>query len=410
MSQSIEALRSQFPILGRELPKGIRLSFLDTAASAQKPQCVIDKEREVYETCYANAYRGVYRFGSLVDEQMEAARARIADFIGAESPDEIVFTSGTTMSLNLVAQSWGRAFLNPGDEVLLNEMEHHANLVPWQMIAAERGASIRLIPLTSEGELDLAQLDQLLTSRCRIVAVTGMSNMLGTINPIEELALRAHAVGALFVVDGAQSIPHGRVNVRKSGIDFLAFSGHKIYGPSGVGVLYGRKDLLEAMPPFFGGGHMIDRVFATHSTWSPPPAKFEAGTPAIAQVIALGTAIDWFSQIDTNELERHEHQLTQYAWNELSKLPGLKIYGPPAERRGGILSFTMDGAHPEDLAQLLDRKGVFVRHGHHCTMPLHDRLGVAATIRASFGVYTNQADIDQLLDGLYFARKKLRME
>lgn len=409
MPFDIDSIRAQFPILGRPLPKGLRLAFFDTAASAQKPQCVIDKEQEVYETCYANAYRGVYRFGAIVDEQMETARSRIAGFLGAASPDEIIFTSGATMSLNLVAQTWARAFVGPGDEIVLNEMEHHANLVPWQMVARERGAILKFIPLTEQGELDLAQLDQVLTPRCKLVAVTGMSNMLGTINPVEELARRAHAVGAIIVVDGAQSIPHGPVDVQRMGIDFLAFSGHKIYGPSGVGVLYGRQELLEAMPPFLGGGHMIDRVYTTHSTWSAPPAKFEAGTPPIAQVIALGTAIEWFQSLDGPGLHEHEQQLTRLAWDSLMQFPGMKIHGPPPERRGGILTFTMQGAHPEDLAQLLDRKGVFVRHGHHCTMPLHDRLGVAATVRASLGVYTNADDIHQLCEGLQFAREKLRL-
>ncbi len=405
----IDHIRSQFPILARPLAKGVRLAYLDTGASAQKPQYVIDKETEVYETCYANAYRGVYRFGAIVDEQLEATRARVANFIGAESPDEVIFTSGSTMSLNLVAMTWARAFVGVDDVILLNEMEHHANLVPWQMVAQERGAVLKFIPLTADGQLDLSQLDEVLTPRCKLVAVTGMSNMLGTINPVAELAARAHAVGAIIVVDGAQSVPHLPVNVRESGIDFLAFSGHKIYGPSGVGILYGRKELLEAMPPFLGGGHMIDRVYATHSTWSAPPAKFEAGTPAIAQAIALGTAIEWVEQIGLATAHEYEQGLTQRAWDALLQIPGMKIYGPPPHLRGGILSFTVAGAHPEDLAQLLDRKGVFVRHGHHCTMPLHDKLGVSATVRASFGIYTNDEDIDQLVSAIQFAREKLRL-
>ena len=313
------------------------------------------------------------------------------------------------MSLNLVAMTWARAFLNAGDEILLNEMEHHANLVPWQMVAQERGAVLKFIPLTEDGQLDLNTLDRILTPRCKLVAVTGMSNMLGTINPVDELARRAHAVGAIIVVDGAQSVPHLPVNVREAGIDFLAFSGHKIYGPSGVGILYGRKELLEAMPPFLGGGHMIDRVYTTHSTWSAPPAKFEAGTPAIAQAIALGTAVEWVEQVGLPAAHEYEQGLTQRAWDALMQIPGMKIYGPPPSQRGGILSFTLAGAHPEDLAQLLDRKGVFVRHGHHCTMPLHDKLGVSATVRASFGVYTNDEDIAQLVEAIHFAREKLRL-
>lgn len=405
----IDHIRSQFPILHRPLAKGVRLAYLDTGATAQKPQCVIDKESEVYETCYANAYRGVYRFGAIVDEQLEATRARVATFIGAESPDEVIFTSGCTMSLNLVAMTWARAFVHAGDEILLNEMEHHANLVPWQMVAQERGAVLKFIPLTSDGQLDLSQLDSVLTSRCKLVAVTGMSNMLGTINPVSVLAARAHAVGAIIVVDGAQSVPHLPVNVRESGIDFLAFSGHKMYGPSGVGILYGRRELLEAMPPFLGGGHMIDRVYTTYSTWSAPPAKFEAGTPPIAQAIALGTAVEWVEQVGLPAAHEYEQGLTQRAWDALLQIPGMQIHGPAPHLRGGILSFTLAGAHPEDLAQLLDRKGVFVRHGHHCTMPLHDKLGVSATVRASFGVYTNDEDISQLIQAIHFAREKLRL-
>jgi len=405
----IDHIRSQFPILHRPLAKGVRLAYLDTGATAQKPQCVIDKESEVYETCYANAYRGVYRFGAIVDEQLEATRARVATFIGAESPDEVIFTSGCTMSLNLVAMTWARAFVHAGDEILLNEMEHHANLVPWQMVAQERGAVLKFIPLTSDGQLDLSQLDSVLTSRCKLVAVTGMSNMLGTINPVSVLSARAHAVGAIIVVDGAQSVPHLPVNVRESGIDFLAFSGHKMYGPSGVGILYGRRELLEAVPPFLGGGHMIDRVYTTYSTWSAPPAKFEAGTPPIAQAIALGTAVEWVEQVGLPAAHEYEQGLTQRAWDALLQIPGMQIHGPAPHLRGGILSFTLAGAHPEDLAQLLDRKGVFVRHGHHCTMPLHDKLGVSATVRASFGVYTNDEDISQLIQAIHFAREKLRL-
>jgi len=405
----IDHIRSQFPILHRPLAKGVRLAYLDTGATAQKPQCVIDKESEVYETCYANAYRGVYRFGAIVDEQLEATRARVATFIGAESPDEVIFTSGCTMSLNLVAMTWARAFVHAGDEILLNEMEHHANLVPWQMVAQERGAVLKFIPLTSDGQLDLSQLDSVLTSRCKLVAVTGMSNMLGTINPVSVLAARAHAVGAIIVVDGAQSVPHLPVNVRESGIDFLAFSGHKMYGPSGVGILYGRRELLEAMPPFLGGGRMINKEYTTYSTWSAPPAKFEAGTPPIAQAIALGTAVEWVEQVGLPAAHEYEQGLTQRAWDALLQIPGMQIHGPAPHLRGGILSFTLAGAHPEDLAQLLDRKGVFVRHGHHCTMPLHDKLGVSATVRASFGVYTNDEDISQLIQAIHFAREKLRL-
>ncbi|MCA9211066.1 MAG: SufS family cysteine desulfurase, partial [Planctomycetales bacterium] len=370
---------------------------------------VIDKEREVYENYYANAYRGVYRFGALVDEQLERSRATIARFVNASRPEEIIFTAGTTASINAVAQAWGRANLRAGDEVLLNEMEHHANFVPWQQIAAETGASLRFIPLTEDGRLELERLDELLTPRTKMLTVTGMSNVLGTINPIETLAQRAHAVGALIFVDGAQSVPHMATDVRSLDIDFLAFSGHKLYGPSGVGVLYGKHALLEAMPPFQFGGHMIDRVFTDHSTWAAPPAKFEAGTLPIAQAIALGTAVDYVTQVGIEAMHEHENQVLRYAIARLNDVPGLRIAGPAAEHRGAIISFTIDGLAPEDLAQLLDRRGVFVRHGHHCTMPLHDRLGVRATVRASFGMYNTLSDVDALFDAIQFARQKLRV-
>ncbi|MCA9219346.1 MAG: SufS family cysteine desulfurase [Planctomycetales bacterium] len=406
---NVDSIRRDFPIFAKPLPKGLPLVFLDTGASAQKPQVVIDKEREVYENYYANAYRGVYRFGALVDEQLERSRATIARFVNASRPEEIIFTAGTTASINAVAQAWGRANLRAGDEVLLNEMEHHANFVPWQQIAAETGASLRFIPLTEDGRLELERLDELLTPLTKMLTVTGMSNVLGTINPIETLAQRAHAVGALIFVDGAQSVPHMATDVRSLDIDFLAFSGHKLYGPSGVGVLYGKHALLEAMPPFQFGGHMIDRVFTDHSTWAAPPAKFEAGTLPIAQAIALGTAVDYVTQVGIEAMHEHENQVLRYAIARLNDVPGLRIAGPAAEHRGAIISFTIDGLAPEDLAQLLDRRGVFVRHGHHCTMPLHDRLGVRATVRASFGMYNTLSDVDALFDAIQFARQKLRV-
>lgn len=403
----VERVRRDFPIFARPLDKGLPLVFLDTGASAQKPQVVIDKEREVYESYYANAYRGVYRFGARVDEELEATRGKVQRLVGAESPDEIVFTLGATMAINLVAQAWGRQNLKPGDEVLLSILEHHANLVPWQQIAAEKGATCRFLPLLADGRLDLGRLDEFLTPRTRIVAVTGMSNVLGTIVPVAELAARAKAVGALTFVDAAQSVPHEPTNVVRDGIDFLAFSGHKLYGPSGVGVLYGRLDRLAAMNPFLYGGHMISRVWCDRSEWADPPAKFEAGTLPIAQAIALGAAIDYVTGLGFDAMRAHEHDLVRYAFERLGSVPGLRIHGPAPENRGGIVAFSIDGASPEDLAQLLDRRGVFVRHGHHCTMPLHDWLGVKATVRASFGVYTTRGDIDALVEALDFALGRL---
>ena len=405
----VQTLRRDFPILGRELSGGRPLVYLDSAASAQKPRAVIEKEREVYENYYANAYRGVYDFGARIDEELEASRAKIQRFLGAAEPQEIIFTAGTTMSINLVAGAWGRPFLKPGDELLLTEMEHHANLVPWQQIARETGATLRFIPLTSDGRLDLDRLDEVLTERTRLVAVTAMSNVLGTINPIDELARRAHERGALILVDAAQSVPHHPTNVAASAIDFLAFSGHKLFGPTGVGVLYGRRDLLEAMDPFLCGGHMIAEVFRDHSTWAELPAKFEAGTLPITQAIALGTAVDYVEQIGFDAMAAHERALTTAAHQRLAEIPGMQIHGPAIEQKGAIVSFSIEKVHPEDLAQLLDRKGVFVRHGHHCAMPLHEHLGVPATTRASFALYNTLSEIDMLVEGIHFARKKLRL-
>jgi len=404
----VRRVRADFPILQQTLPKGLPVTYLDTAASAQKPQCVIDKECEVYEQYYANAYRGVYRFGAMVDEALEESRSTIARFIGADSPDDVIFTSGSTMSLNLVAHGWGRKFVQAGDEILLNEMEHHANIVPWQMLAREVGATLKFLPLTPDGRLDMSRLDEFLTGRTKLVAVTGMSNVLGTINPLAELAERAHAVGAVIVVDGAQSVPHVATRVVQDGIDFLVFSGHKLYGPSGVGVLYGRRELLEAMDPFLGGGHMIERVFHDHSTWSLPPAKFEAGTLPIAQAIALRTAVDYVDSVGLEAAHSHEQELLKLAIAGLSAIPGWRGLGPAPEFKGAILSFVIDGVHPEDLAQLLDLRGVYVRHGHHCTMPLHDRLGLPASVRASFGMYSDAGDVERLVAAVESACHKLR--
>ncbi|SFI99788.1 aminotransferase class V-fold PLP-dependent enzyme [Planctomicrobium piriforme] len=403
-------VRSQFPIFQQTLPKGLPVTFLDSAASAQKPQTVIDAERRVYETHYANAYRGVYRFGAQIDDELEASRDAVRMLLGAERVEEVIFTAGTTLALNMVAFGWGRKHLKAGDEILLNLMEHHANLVPWQQVAKQTGANIRYLPLTPQGELDLTRLDEFLNPRTKIVSVTAMSNVLGTLNPIRKLADRAHDMGAVLVVDAAQSVPHGIVDVVQQGIDFLAFSGHKLYGPTGVGVLYGRRDLLNRMDPIIFGGHMIEQVHLHESSWAHLPAKFEAGTIPIVQAIALKTAIDFVDGLGFDAIHAHEQDLVNYAWQELHQIPGLKVYGPPPDRRGAILSFSIARAHPEDLAQLLDRKGVFVRHGHHCTMPLHAWLEVPATVRASFGVYNTREDVDRLRDALLFAREKLRLK
>ncbi|WP_166825653.1 aminotransferase class V-fold PLP-dependent enzyme [Thalassoroseus pseudoceratinae] len=409
VSFDVEAIRAEFPILGKPLPKGRPLVYLDNASTTQKPRCVVDKEREVQENYYANAYRGVYKFGAMVDDELESTREKIRKFIGAAEVEEIVYTSGTTMGINLVANGWGRKFLKPGDEILLTEMEHHANLVPWQFVAKATGAIVKLTPLTEDGRVDLGAFAELLSERTKIVAITGMSNVLGTMPPIEQITKQAHAIGAVVLVDGAQSVPHGATDVQSLGVDFLTFSGHKLYGPSGVGVLYGRRALLEDMDPFLCGGHMISQVFDDHSTWAEIPAKFEAGTLPITQAIGLGAAIDFVSEIGFDAIHAHEQALLEHATEQLNSIPGMKIYGPSPEHKGAICSMTIDGMHPEDMANLLDRKGVFVRHGHHCTMPLHSKLGLSATTRASFAIYNTMNEVDALIDAIHFARKRLRL-
>ena len=404
----VEAVRADFPILHKPLPGGRKLVYLDSAATAQKPRQVIDKLVECFENYNSNVHRGIHALGDRVTAELEEAREKVRRFIGAAEVEEIIFTSGTTMSVNLVANAWGRKFLGPGDELLLNEMEHHANLVPWQEIARERGAALRFIPLTSDGRLDLASLDSVLTERTKLVAVTALSNVLGTINPIDEIAARAKARGALIFVDGAQSVPHAPVNMTASNIDFLAFSGHKLYGPTGIGVLYGKRGLLEAMNPFLCGGNMIRRVRKESTDFAELPAKFEAGTLPIAEAIGLGAAIDYVQKLGFEAIAAHEHKLTRRAFEQLSRIKGLTIVGPDLTHRGGIISFTADGVHPHDMAELLDRKGVAVRAGHHCTMPLHEWLKVTATTRASFALYNTPAEIDALREAIEYAQKVFR--
>ncbi|MGE0374341.1 MAG: aminotransferase class V-fold PLP-dependent enzyme, partial [Planctomycetaceae bacterium] len=362
------------------------------------------------EEYYANAYRGVYRFGDRDSRELEDSRERIRRFIGADSTDEIIFTSGTTAGINLVANAWGRKFLKPGDEIVLNELEHHANLVPWQWIARQTGAVLTYVSLTDDGRFDVEALGRALSSKSRLVAVTGMSNVLGTVPPLTEIIAKAKAAGALMLVDGAQSVPHMPTHVVQDGIDFLAFSGHKLYGPSGIGVVYGRRELLDAMDPFLCGGHMIERVTTDGFTVAPLPAKFEAGTLPIAQAIALGRAVEFVTDLGFCPVHEHEQSVLRYAWQQMRKVPGLCIYGPDTSHRGAIVSFTIEGAAAQDIAQLLDLKGVFVRHGHHCTMPLHARLGVPATVRASFGIYSTRQDVDTLIDALHFARRELKLD
>mgnify|MGYP002623221931 CR=1 FL=1 len=405
----VEAVRRDFPILGKPLAEGRPLVYLDNGATAQKPKCVIDKVTECYENYNANVHRGVHTLGDRVTTELENARETVRNLLNAAAVEEVIFTPGTTASINLVANGWGRKFLSKGDEILVNLMEHHANLVPWQQVAAATGAKLTYLPLTPDGRLDMAKLDGVLNEKTKIVAVTGMSNVLGTINPVAELARRAHDAGAVILVDAAQSVPHHPTDVQEADIDFLAFSGHKIYGPTGVGVLYGKAALLDAMDPFLGGGNMIRYVYQDRFEPADLPAKFEAGTLPVAQAVALGTAIDYVTSLGFDAIAAHEHQLTVHAHERLSEIPGLTIFGPAPEHKGSIVSFAVDGLHSHDMGELLDRKGVEIRVGHHCTMPLHEWLQVSSTSRASFAFYNTLEEVDALADAVQYARKVFRL-
>jgi cysteine desulfurase/selenocysteine lyase len=380
---------------------GKPLVYLDSAATSQKPRAVLEALQRYYEEYNANVHRGLYRIAERATLAYEEARAKVAAFVGAR-PEELVFTRGTTEAINLVAYAWGDAFVRAGDEVLVTEMEHHSNLVPWQLLAQRRGARLRVLRVRPEdGTLDLDALDRLLTERTRIVAVAHQSNVVGTINPVREICERAHAAGAVVLVDGAQSVPHMPVRVEELGCDFLAFSGHKMCGPTGIGALWGRRELLEAMPPFHGGGEMIERVELERSTYKDPPHRFEAGTPNIADAIALGVAVEYLQTVGMDAVREHEKALVRYALAQLAEVRGVRVYGPKdPELRGGALAFTLEGVHPHDVAQVLDEQGVCVRAGHHCAQPLHRALGLAATARASVYLYNTPEDIDALVRGL----------
>ena len=399
MSFDVDAIRRDFPILAREI-EGRPLVYLDSAATSHKPQSVIDAELDFYRLHNANAHRGIYTLAEEATELFEGARATIAGFLGAPSPSTIVFTRGTTESINLVAHGWGRKFLGPGDEVLLTEMEHHSNIVPWQFTAEATGAALRYIPLTDDGLLDLSDLGSLLTERTKILAVTGMSNALGTFPPLRELIDAAHAVGAIVLVDGAQFVPHHAVDVVDLGCDFLTFSGHKMLGPTASGGLYGRADLLDAMDPFLGGGEMILEVFPDHSTFKEPPYKFEAGTMNLAQQVGLGEAVRYLEGVGMDAIRRHEEELTAYAIDGLLEA-GARIIGPKdVAVRGGEISFWYRDVHPHDIATILSEEGVAVRAGHHCAQLVMRRFEVPATTRASLYLYNTKEDVDALLDGL----------
>jgi cysteine desulfurase/selenocysteine lyase len=392
------SVRRDFPILQRTVYDR-PLVFLDSAATSQKPAVVIEAIDNFYRMSNANVRRGIHALSAEATDMFEGARATVAKFVGAADSSEIVFTRGTTESINLVAAAWGGANLGPGDAVLITEMEHHANIVPWQLVAERTGCELRAIPITDEGTLQLSELDRLLDESVKLLSVVHVSNSLGTTNPVAELVEAAHGVGALVLLDGAQSVPHRPVDVQELGVDFLAFSGHKMCGPTGAGCLWARRDILEDMPPYQGGGEMIRRVTLTGSTWAEVPAKFEAGTPPISGAIGLATAIDYLSGLGMENVHAHEQELVAYAYDALTEIPGLTIYGPATDR-GGLVSFTLEGVHPHDLASILDRQGIAIRAGHHCTMPIHERLGLAATTRASFYVYNTESEVDALVEGL----------
>jgi cysteine desulfurase/selenocysteine lyase len=398
------AVRAQFPILR---PSGERpLIYLDSAATSQKPEAVLDAMSDYYRRYNANIHRGIYRIAEEATAAYEDARRRVAGFVGAASPRELIFTRNSTEAINLVAYSWARSNLKAGDAILLTEMEHHSNLVPWHILAEERGVELRYVPVTGTGELDLAAMDDLLRDgRVKLVGVVHISNVLGTINPIAEIARRAHAAGALVLVDASQSVPHCPVDVRGLGADFMAFTSHKMLGPTGIGALWARRDLLEAMPPFLGGGEMIREVKLSGSKWNELPWKFEAGTMAIAEAVGLGAAVRYLEALGMDNVFAHDRELAAYAMERMAEVPDLRILGPPADRRGGVVAFTLGDIHPHDVATVLDDRGVAVRAGHHCAMPLHEKLGVGASARASFHCYSIPEDVDALVEGLHRARR-----
>lgn len=403
-----EIIKQDFPIFKRKV-YGKRLIYLDNAATTQKPQQVIDAIREFYQEHNANIHRGIYRLSIEATEAFENVRKKVAKFLNAKE-SEIIFTKNATEALNLVSYSWGLCNLREGDRIVLTEMEHHSNIVPWQLIAKYTKAKIEYIPINEEGVLVDDEVKKLLEKEPKIVSITHVSNVLGTINKVKEIVEAAHKVGAITVVDAAQSVPHMRVDVKDIGCDFLAFSGHKALGPLGVGVLYGKKDLLDNMSPFLGGGDMISRVWLTGAEWNEPPRKFEAGTSSAADVIGLGAAIDYLVSIGMDSIREHEIRVTEYALKRLSEFSDIKIYGPKdLDKRAAVISFNLSNIHPHDLATILDEEGIAIRAGHHCAMPLMTKLGVAATARASFYLYNSESDIDALVEGLNKARRIFKL-
>ncbi len=398
-------LRADFPIFEQEF-HGKPLAFLDSAASSQKPRQMLEAMNHFYETSYANVHRGVYELAERATEGLEHARERTRAFLNASSAREVIFLRNATEGLNLVAYAWGLNNLGPGDAVVVTELEHHSNFVPWQYIAKRQGADFLMLPIDEAGDPDLSELDAIARDHTvKVVATNLVSNSLGTIHDIAPLVAWAHEQGAIFVCDAAQAAPHMKLDVQALDCDFLAVSGHKMCGPSGIGVLWGRAELLQSMEPFLLGGHMISSVRLDKTSWGELPHKFEAGTSPMAEAVGLGAAIDYLEAIGLEKIEAHEHELAAYALGKLADVPGITLYGPSAERRAGVVSFNMDGIHPHDVAQILDLSGVAIRAGHHCCQPLMQKLGVAATNRASFYLYTIPEEIDQLVEGLYAVRK-----
>lgn len=402
----IRKIRADFPLLQREM-NGKPIVFLDSAASSQKPQYVIDAMDRYYSEQHANVHRGVYQLSQEATDAFERARELVRGFINAKSDKEIIFTRGTTEGINLVAASYGGKFLREGDEVIVSYLEHHSNIVPWQLICEQKGAKLRVIPINEKGELNMAAFADMLSDRTKIVAVNHVSNALGTINPVRAIIEAAHARNIPVLLDGAQAIPHMKVDVQELDVDFYAFSGHKMLGPTGIGVLYGKSSWLEAMPPYHGGGEMIHTVTFEKTTYAELPHKFEAGTPDIAGAVGLGAAVEYMQAIGHEALSRHEHELLAYATEKLEQIEGLRIYGT-ADEKAGVVSFLVEGVHPYDLGTLLDKQGIAVRTGHHCTQPLMDHFGIPGTVRASFAVYNNREDIDKLVAGVERAVKMLK--
>ncbi|MDO8754158.1 MAG: cysteine desulfurase [Anaerolineales bacterium] len=401
MKLNITEIRKDFPILEREIRKGVRLIYLDSTATSQKPLQVIEAMNDYYRRSNANIHRGVHTLAEEATSMYEGAREKIARFVNAASAREIIYTRNTTESINLVAYSWARANLKAGDLVILTEMEHHSNLVPWHMLQMERGIELDFIPVTPDGLLDLETYKALLDRRPKLVSFSHMSNVLGTINPAAEIIRLGHEAGAIVLVDGAQSVPHLKVDVQALDADFYAFSAHKMCGPTGIGVLYGKTALLDSMPPFLGGGDMIKEVKLRSFRANTLPHKFEAGTPAIAEAVGFGAAVDYLTGIGMDKIAAHEHEITEYALERLEEIPGVNLFGPSADKKGGVAAFTLEGVHPHDVAQILDQDGIAVRAGHHCAQPLHEKFGLHATSRASFYLYNTKDEVDMLVRGLY---------